>query len=175
MKNNIKHPDLNMTKEQFIEWTTEGFPIYLENPEDFMVLFADYVNKSDNYFTAFLEESFEKVHINLHQNNLLSIAYREKDKKIVMLTEINEKNTESGYIGEFKTDLNEYELKKYLGEACMGVIVFCQGIKAVREESEIKKVSDQIKDIINDASNFNLPDEKLFSNNKKYDNVWPLK
>ena len=175
MNDNIKHPDLDMTREEFIEWTTVGFPIYLENPSDFMVLFADYVNKTDNFFTALIEENLDKVFINLDTNSLLTVEYDAEERRVVMLTQINENNADSGYIGEFKTDLNEYELKKYLGEACIGVIVFCKGIEAVRQESEKFQINEEIKKIMNNAIDNPLPDEKLFSNNKKYDNVWPIK
>lgn len=173
--NNTKHPDLDMTREEFIEWTTVGFPIYLENPQDFMVLFADYVNKSENFFTALIEEELDKVYINLDTNALLTVEYKEEEKRVVMLTHITEKNADSGFIGEFKTDLNEYELKKYLGEACIGVIVFCKGIQEVRQESEKFQINTELKKIINDVSDNPLSPEKIIASNKKYDNIWPLK
>lgn len=157
----------SFTKEEFINWTTKGYPLKLEcEVEEFMIMFAHYVNNntSSSNFIGYITEDYKEVHMTYDNNLILTVAYDVEDNKVIMLTGINEETSD-----RYSKDLNEFEVKKCLGEACIGVIVFCSGIK------EIQDLREKVPPIVNQIGEMNKP---IFSERSldkyKYD-VWPLK
>jgi hypothetical protein len=157
--------NFSFTKEQFIEWTTEGFPLVFneENKlEDFLVLFADYINKSENDFESFITDTFDEVFIKYDRTLVATVKYNFINRKVQILTSINEENS------HLHREFSEFEIKKLLGDACLGFVLFCKGVDDVRSET----LSQLNKKILNDIPK-DIPPEKLFSSNQKFE-PWPL-
>lgn len=177
------------TKEEFIEWVTEGFPIDIHKVDEarLLSLFANYINDSDNEFEAqFMEGDDENEYytsIIIYGLPLALVKYNSEKKKIIIVTSINENNSDT-----YSRGFNEYEIKKYLGDACLGVIVFFKNFKLLSgtlglpngfkgdkylSESNVKF------DFLSNEKHINkVPvisnDKSIFSKNIKYD-AWPLK
>jgi len=158
--------NFSFTKAQFIEWTTEGYPLTFneENTlEDFLILFADYINKSENDFESFITESFDEVFIKYDRTLVATVKYDFINRKVQILTSINEDNCHT------HREFSEFEIKKLLGDACLGFVLFCKGVDDVRSDI----LSQLNKKILNKIPK-DIPPEKLFSNNQKYNKPWPL-
>lgn len=171
------------SKKEFVEWITEGFPIDIakDNISNMLELFTSYVNECNNYFDAVLitdDKDEESVMIKVYDVPLAIVKYNLDVKKIIIVTGITGENADV-----YSREFNEYEVKHFLGEACMGVIIFFKNYKEMEESFKFlskdndntttKDVEYSGKGIINkisDASN----EKPLMSENKKY-KPWLLK
>ena len=125
--------DLNFSKEQFIEWTTEGYPLPLSNLLTRQALFdslAEFVNLNDNKFTAEVYQDTVNIYEE-HENIIMTVVY--KNDRVVMLTDINDQNVDEQSFALLTR-------QKILGQACVGVITFCKTM------SNLFKTADLIKD-----------------------------
>jgi hypothetical protein len=134
--------DLNFSKEQFIEWTTEGYPLRLSSNLTIEVLFdslAEFVNLNENKFTA--EVYQDTVNIYEEQENIImTVVY--KNNRVVMLTDINDQNVDEQSFAILTR-------QKILGQACVGVITFCQTL------SSFFMTDDLIKEKATQSKKFN--------------------
>lgn len=112
---------MNFSKEQFIEWTTKGFPIKFNNrmpKEKFLESLSEYVNFNDNDFYSEFDE--EDVHIFKNSVNLATVKYDNLSGRLVILTIINDDD-------EITKDSDTFlSQQKDLGDICLGIITFCQ-------------------------------------------------
>ena len=111
---------MSFSKEQFIEWTTKGYPLkFNENitKDKFFQSLSDFINFNDNEY--FSEELDEVINIYKGSETIASIKYNYQDERLVILTLINS--------GETTSESEEFLMRqKDLGEVCFGVITFCQ-------------------------------------------------
>jgi len=112
---------LNFSKEQFIEWTTKGYPLVFNDKitqTKFFDSLNDYINFNDNDFYSEIEAGL----INVYKDSeiIASITYDELKERLVILTLIN---TEDSITAESDVFLLK---QKDLGDICLGIITFCQ-------------------------------------------------
>lgn len=142
---------MDISKNDFIRLTTEGYPISLDHPlDDFYTMFAEFVNQSkENNFFAEVEDGVI-LHAGM-RTEVCKIVY--ENEKVVILSKITDKNSSSS-TGEF--DIEE-ELQ-ILGHACLGILYFCDLYSGVTgqnaQTSPVTKKSD-------------------VGDNNKYD-IWPM-
>ena len=142
-------------KKDFIKYTTEGFPIKLNDNQvdEFLGLYVDYVNQSDNNFFAEAILGGAIIHAGM-RTEVCKIMYDFVNSKIIVLTSlVNEDRFEEG-------EFSEFENKQILGMACMGLFTFCKTFKEMIMENAFSKQD-------------TLPSEKIISNNIKY-TPWSL-
>lgn len=154
-----------MTKEQFIEWTTQGYPMKFNEDntlKDFLILFADFVNQSENDFESFIADSFEKVFVQYDRQLIATITYDVVSSKILILTGFDQDNMDDNRI------FNQFELKRLLGDVCLGVIFFCRSMETIQSEFKVKENQKILNEVPKD-----IDPSKYTSNNIKY-KPWPL-
>lgn len=112
---------MKFSKDQFIEWTTKGFPIEFNGKitkEYFLESLSEYVNFNDNDYYS--EYDDEDVYIFKNSVNLATVKYDNMSKRLVILTIINDDD-------EITKDSDIFlSQQKDLGEICLGIITFCQ-------------------------------------------------
>ena len=111
--------DFNFSKEQFIEWTTEGYPLPLSSVLTVEALFdslTEFINLNDNKFTAEVYQGTVNIYEE-HEDIIMTVVY--KNDRVVMLTDINDQNVDD-------QSFSVLTRQKILGQACIGVITFCQ-------------------------------------------------
>jgi hypothetical protein len=143
---------MDISKQDFIRLTTQGYPITLRHPiDDFYGMFSDFVNQSkENNFFAEVDEGV-KLHAGM-RTEVCKIVY--DDGKVIILSRIND-NDESSSAGEFDAQ-EEYQI---LGMACLGVLYFCDLYAlATGQNAAFASANDK-------KTNAN--------NNTKYD-IWPM-
>ena len=143
---------MDISKEDFIRLTTQGYPINLRHPiDDFYGMFIDFVNQSnENNFFAELDEGV-KLHAGM-RTEVCKIIHDEG--KVVILSKIND-NEESSSTGEFTPD-EEFQI---LGHACLGVLYFCDlYAMATGQSAEFSSAKGEKSNI---------------GENNKYD-IWPV-
>ena len=142
---------MDISKNDFVRLTTEGYPINLEHPlDDFYTMFAEFVNQTkENNFFAEIENGVI-LHAGM-RTEVCKVVYTKG--RVVILSKITGKK-DSLSTSEF--DIEE-ELQ-ILGHACLGVLYFC--------------------DLYSDATGQNTdspPATKKsdLGENNKYD-IWPM-
>jgi hypothetical protein len=141
---------LKFSKEQFIEWTTVGYPFQFNETitkEKFFEGLVSFINQNENDFYA---NSLEEDLINIYEDSfgvIMSVKY--EDNRIVLLTVINSDE-------EVLPDSESFLEKQHvLGDVCLGVITFCQCME------EFFDVVDNTPGALKEEQN--------------YSNPWPLK
>jgi len=139
---------MDISKNDFIKLTTQGYPINLSHPlSDFYAMFADFVNQTkENNFFAEVGDG-----VTLHagmRTEVCNVVY--DNGRVVILTKITDKNNSSS-TGEFNVE----EELQILGHACLGVLYFCDLYADATNQISVTK------------------DEKHIDNNTKYD-IWPM-
>lgn len=112
---------MNFSKEQFIEWTTKGYPVKFNEKmtkEKFFNGLNDYINFNDNEFYS--EKEGEFIEVYKDSEIIASIKYDYVEERLVILTLIN---TDNSITENSEIFLNQ---QKDLGEICLGIITFCQ-------------------------------------------------
>jgi hypothetical protein len=108
---------ITISKSEFLQFVTEGFPIDLSEQEvlEFYSAFNYYVNSDDNLFIADHNEEGVTVHAGM-KTEICQVTYR--NDKITIMTSFTE---DSEYFSsEFTTD----EVRTILAQACHGIITF---------------------------------------------------
>ena len=112
---------MNFSKEQFIEWTTKGYPIQFNenvNQQKFFEGMNDYINFNDNEFYS--EFNVEEDMIDVFKGSEVIASIKYDGSRIVILTLIN---TDESITTDSKKFIDQ---QKDLGEICLGIITFCQ-------------------------------------------------
>ena len=109
---------MDITPEEFLKLTTEGYPITLKHPqEEFFRIFSEFVNTSkENSFYAESLSDCAKVHAGM-KTEVCYITYEED--RVLIHSDLSENEDE--IFGEFPAA----EAHRILGYACIGVIYFC--------------------------------------------------
>ena len=144
---------ITITKFEFMEFVTKGFPIDLNKleEEEFFSAFTFYVNQDDNNFVAELTKDGVLIHAGM-RTEICKVEY--DGDKIVILTTFNE-NTEG-----FSPEFTDKECRVILASACQGIIIFSKTYAFA-----VQKIDDRIeKDEY----------EKIIGDNSKY-KPWPVK
>ena len=141
---------MELSKEEFVKLTTEGYPITIRHDiDEFYEMFAAFINKAeDNNFFAEVDNG-----VILHAGMKTEVCKMLYAKgSVTILSKISNKN-ESSSTGEF----NLQEEFQILGHACLGVLYFCDlYATATGQNAHFEKAGKK-------------PD---VSDNKKY-NIWP--
>ena len=143
---------MDISKEEFVKITTQGYPIVLNHPiDDFYDMFVNFVNESkENNFFAEVDDG-----VILHAGMRTEVCKMVYDgEKVIILSQIND-DDETSSTGEFSCE-EEFQI---LGHACIGVIYFCD-LYALATGQTSKLSSDA-------GSN------KPATQNNNYD-VWPV-
>ena len=139
---------MDISKEDFVRLTTQGYPISLNHPlEDFYEMFAEFVNQTkENNFYAELSDGVI-LHAGM-RTEVCKIVYR--NGRVIILSKINSESDHSS-----SEEFNLEETLQILGHACLGVLYFC--------------------DLYADATQQNKEsvNEKYIGDNTKYD-IWPI-
>ena len=149
--NSNKGVKMDISKEDFVRLTTEGYPITLRHDVDeFYEMFSAFVNQShDNNFFAELDEG-----VVLHAGMRTEVCKMLYEKgNVTILSKITDKNTSSS-TGEFELQ-EEFQI---LGHACLGVLYFCDLYATATGQSTQLDTGSKKTDI---------------AENKKY-NIWPM-
>ena len=138
---------MDISKQDFIRLTTQGYPISLEHSlDDFYVMFADFVNQTkENNFYAELSDGVV-LHAGM-RTEVCKVVYQKG--RVFILTKISSDNQHAA-TNEFSLE----ELLQILGHACLGVLYFCDLYAYATDQPEAK-------------------DEKYIDDNKKHD-IWPM-
>ena len=146
---------MDMSKNNFIKLTTEGYPLELSHSkESFYEIFTEFVNTTkENDFYAELSEDGVFMHAGM-RTEVCKVCYRQGN--VVILSKIDEAN-EVLASSEYSKD----EILQVLGMACLGVLYFCD---LYAENTGQNVISTQ------DSS---IEHNKLISKNNKY-NAWPV-
>ena len=109
---------MDISKQDFIRLTTQGYPVALRHPvDDFYEMFTSFVNQSnENNFFAEVDEGV-KLHAGM-RTEICKIVY--DAGKVTILSKISDSNEDSS-TGEFPVE-EEFQI---LGLACLGVLYFC--------------------------------------------------
>lgn len=111
---------MKFSKEQFIEWTTTGYPFKFNEivtKEMFFQGLGDFINQSENSFVASTEDHEVNVYDDIF-GLVMTVNY--SDEKVNLLTDINSNDN-------ILPDSEEFlEKQQCLGDVCVGVITFCQ-------------------------------------------------
>jgi len=141
---------ITISKNEFIQFITEGFPLNLSEQEtqEFYSAFTFYVNSDDNDFVADLNEESVFVHAGM-KTEICQIKY---DKgKIMILTAFNE--------GDecFSSEFSAEECKVILAQACHGIVTFTKtyAIATGKLTNDSEGVS--IEKLVGDNSNSYKP------------------
>jgi len=139
---------MDISKQDFIRLTTQGYPMSLEHSlDDFYAMFADFVNQTkENNFYAELSDGVV-LHAGM-RTEVCKVVYQKG--RVFILTKINSDN-QHATTNEFSLD----ESLQILGHACLGVLYFCDLYAGA---------TDQIPD---------AKDEKHIGDNTKHD-IWPM-
>lgn len=141
---------MNFSKEQFIEWTTEGYPFQFNDiitKEKFFEGLTEFINQNENDFYATSEENTINVYEDIFG---LVMTVKHENERIILLTDINSNE-------DISPDSEEFLEKQHvLGDACLGVITFCQCME------DFFKIAD--KNILT-----------AVPIKKEYSDPWPLK
>ena len=142
---------MDISKEDFVKLTTEGYPITLRHDiDEFYEMFSEFVNQSqDNNFFAELNEGVV-LHAGM-RTEICKMLYDEGN--VTILSKITDKNKVS-LTGEF----NLQEEFQILGHACLGVLYFCDLYATATGQ---------------DAHFENNGKKTDIADNKKY-NIWPM-
>ena len=108
---------ITISKSEFLQFVTEGFPIELSEQEviEFYSAFNYYVNSDDNAFVANQTDEGVTIYAGM-KTEICQVKY--KDGSIVILTAFTE-DTEY-YSFEFSIE----EVRAILAQACHGIIIF---------------------------------------------------
>lgn len=108
---------ITISKNEFIQFITEGFPLVLndQEKEEFYSAFNFYVNSDDNDFVADLTDEGVFIHAGM-KTEMCQVKY--SDGKIMILTAFNE--NDEHYSSEFSAQ----ECKTILAQACHGIVTF---------------------------------------------------
>lgn len=109
---------MEISPEEFIKLTTEGYPLTLRHPEEkFYELFVTFVNESkENNFFAEPSEVGVLMHAGM-RTEICQVVY--DHDRVRILTTIDDTGLSS--TGEYEADAQI----KILGYACLGVLFFC--------------------------------------------------
>tara|TARA_A100001515_G_scaffold47675_1_gene37640 strand:+ start:226 stop:660 length:435 start_codon:yes stop_codon:yes gene_type:complete len=144
---------MDISKEDFIKLTTEGYPIELHHQiDDFYDMIASFVNQSkENEFFAQVKEGVV-LHAGM-RTEVCKVIY-EKDR-VFILSKISD--DEHSSTGEFNFE-EEFQI---LGHACLGVIYFCD-LYSLATGQSLKTKPDTFEG-----------QKSALSSNTKYD-IWPM-
>lgn len=136
---------MNLSKEEFIEYTTQGYPIDLnqsiQERDDFFFLLNKYINDSENEFMSQFSNEDEGIVIFAGDRTEVCKVNYENDR-ITVYTSAHDINT-SFSSGEF----NEEETKIILGNAFLGIFTFCKIFEhAVLGKNKIKELFEEDND-----------------------------
>ena len=139
---------MDISKNDFVRLTTQGYPIKLKHTlDDFYLMFADFVNQSkENNFYAELNDGVV-LHAGM-RTEVCKIIH--KEGKVIILSKITSED-ENSTSDEFSLD----ETLQILGLACLGVLYFCDMYAEATDQISKKKF------------------EKYEGDNTKYD-IWPV-
>ena len=146
---------MDMSKDNFIKLTTEGYPLELSHSEEsFYQIFAEFVNNSkENNFYAELSEDGVFMHAGM-RTEVCKVCYRKGS--VVILSKIDEADNTSP-----SSEYSKDEILQILGMACLGVLCFCD-LYAENTGQRVLSTKDN-----------SIDHDKLISNNNKY-NAWPI-
>ena len=150
---------MDITAEQFLKLTTEGYPLSLKHSEsDFFQLFVDFVNASkENTFFAEKILNGAKIHAGM-KTEVCQISY--EDDRVIISSLINDNEYSS--MGEFDAD-HEH---KILGYACVGVIYFCDLYVLGTGQNKNIKPRNNIS--------FKPEPKKTITKDSTKNNIWPV-
>ena len=142
---------MDISKNNFIRLTTQGYPISLSHPlDDFYTMFAEFVNQTkENNFFAEVGDG-----VTLHagmRTEVCTMVY--ENGRVVILSKITDKNNSSS-TGEFNLE----EELQILGHACLGVLYFCDLYSNATGQATQSTSSPKKSDV---------------GDNTKYD-IWPM-
>ena len=108
---------ITISKFEFMEFVTKGFPIELNRfeEEEFYSAFTFYVNQDKNNFVAELIDDGVLIHAGM-KTEICKLKYN--GKKLLILTAFSEDS--NGFSSEFTDD----ECRVILASACQGIIIF---------------------------------------------------
>ncbi len=146
---------VTISKFEFLEFVTNGFPIELSKfeEEEFYSAFTYFVNQEENNFVAELVSDGVLIHAGM-RTEICKLKY--EDSKIVILTSFNENS--DGFSPEF----TDGECKVILASACQGIILFSKTYAIATEKIQ----NSDVKDLD--------PLDKFIDDNYKY-KPWPVK
>lgn len=156
----------SFTVEEFQNWTMEGFPIQLINPQLFLESLKDYINDTNDNMFSFVEGS--NLFIDGHDEDdfediqVLKVYYDSDNKKVKMVPLC---------INEDISDMEVYLPPKILGEAFLKVTLYLQTIVRLRKR-HIQKL-DLDNEYGKEYNEMPTSIKGFKSENKKYD-PWPL-
>ena len=138
---------ITISKLEFVQFVTEGFPIFLEDHEvnEFYSALNYYVNSDENSFVADQSEEGVGIHAGM-KTEICKVSY--KDGKIMILTSFTE-DTEY-YSSEFTTA----EVRAILAQACHGIIIFIKTYAIATGKMDNESVGINIEKYIGDNSKF---------------------
>ena len=142
---------ITISKNEFIQFITEGFPLELssQEKEEFYSAFTFYVNSDDNDFVADLTDSGVTVHAGM-RTEICKVTY--KDNKIVILTAFEEGDE------NFSTEFSALECRTILAQACHGIVTFTKTYAIATGK------------LVNNAPNINI--DKLVGDNSNLYKPW---
>jgi len=145
---------ISITKSEFIEFVTTGFPIDLTSLEkqEFYTAFEYYVNTDDNSFMAEQDLDGVRVYAGL-STEICFVKY--DDEKILILTAFDEGDE------DYSPEFSATECKTILAQACQGIIMFTKTYAIATGKFKIERNETEIST------------EKLLGDNDKY-NPWIL-
>jgi hypothetical protein len=138
---------ITVSKSEFLQFVTEGFPIDLNEQEalEFYSAFNYYVNSDDNLFIADQKEEGVTIHAGM-KTEICQVIY--KNDKITIMTSFTE-NSEY-FSPEFSTD----EVRTILAQACHGIITFTKTYAIATGKINNESSGIDIEKYIGDNSKF---------------------
>ena len=138
---------ITISKLEFVQFVTEGFPIVLEDHEvnEFYSALNYYVNSDDNNFVADQNEEGVTIHAGM-KTEICQVVY--KNGKISILTAFTE-DTEY-YSSEFSVE----EVRTILAQACHGIIIFIKTYAIATGKVDNESSGIDIEKYIGDNSKF---------------------
>lgn len=138
---------ITISKFEFMEFVTKGFPIELNKfeEEELYSAFTFYVNQDENNFVAELVDDGVLIHAGM-KTEICKLKY--DGDKLLILTAFNEES--DGFSPEFTDE----ECRVILASACQGIIIFCKTYAFATEKIKNKIEKDPLEKFIGDNSKF---------------------
>jgi len=138
---------ITISKLEFVQFVTEGYPIILKDHElnEFYSALNYYINSDDNSFVADHNEEGVTIHAGM-KTEICQIVY--KNDKITILTAFTE-DTEY-YSSEFSVE----EVRTILAQACHGLIIFIKTYAIATGKIDNESAGIDIEKYVGDNSKF---------------------
>ena len=141
---------ITISKNEFIQFITEGFPLELSEQEkqEFYSAFNFYVNSDDNDFVADLTEEGVFVHAGM-KTEICQVKY--SDGKIIILTSFNDGDE------YFSSEFSAEECRTILAQACHGIVTFTKTYAIATGKLTNSSSDISIEKLVGDNSNTYKP------------------